>query len=200
LGATVLAFSVPRARAAGEVGGIKVGVNVASLDGDFADMGIDDHRIGLTAGLTFDVPVSRDVTFQSGLLYSQKGSEGSIEMSAFLPVPPGTIADVEVALDYVEIPLLLKGGRSGGFVLGGLSLGINTTAEISASYLGNSDTVDIGDSTEDIDLAVVLGFGYTSRDRRFSATAQYCLGMTDVDTGSGKEKTRTLSLAIGFSM
>lgn len=196
-----LAFVAAPAHARGEIIGFKLGVNVAEMEGDWADIGIDDYRIGFTAGLTVDVPVARGVSFQSGLLYSQKGAAGAIDASLFDPfAPPGTMADVELAFDYVDIPLLLKGGRGNGFFQGGLNIGIITNAEFSVTYMGSSETIDISDSTRDLDFSLVLGFGYRSRDRRFSATAQYSMGLEDAMTGSIEAKNRVLSLGVGFSM
>ncbi|MHC5058637.1 MAG: porin family protein [Planctomycetota bacterium] len=201
IAAALATIAVP-ALSGEEIIGVRIGVNAAQVEGYWADIGVDDYRIGLNAGLTIDVPVTRGVTLQSGLFYSQKGSEGEIDASTLFPVPPGTATIcIDVAFDSVDVPILLKaGGTSGGFVVGGLNIGIITAAELSMDLMGSTETMDIEDSTRDLDFSAVLGLGYTSRNGRFYVTAQYALGLEDVVTTSIEAKNRVLSFGIGFLM
>ncbi|MHC4505536.1 MAG: porin family protein [Planctomycetota bacterium] len=190
-------------RAGSPTGGFRIGVNFAKVTGDLADFGIDESKLGFTVGATADVPVTGAVSFQTGLLYTQKGGEGSIDASSMGPFfPPGTTFDFEVALDYLEVPLLLKVAPEGGgaYLLGGLSLGLNVRAELTVEYEGSTSTDDMGEYTEDAELSLVVGAGISSADGRATVGVQYSLGVTDLDEGpDGEMKTETLSVMAGVA-
>ncbi len=189
--------------AGGPKGGFRIGVNFAKVTGDMADFGIDESKLGFTVGATADVPLTNAVSFQTGLLYTQKGGEGSIDMSTMIPfVPPGTMIDFEIALDYLEVPLLLKVAPQGGgaYVLGGLSLGFNIRSELTSAYQGSTSTDDMGEYTKDTELSLVVGAGISSADGRATVGVQYSIGVTDLDESpNGEMKTETLSVTAGVS-
>lgn len=190
-------------RAGSPTGGFKIGVNLAKVTGDLADIGIDESKLGFCIGVTADIPVTPAVSFQTGFLYTQKGGEGSIDVSTMIPfVPPGSTIDFEIALDYVEVPLLLKVAPEGGgpYVLGGFSIGINMRAELTVEYMGDSSTEDMGEYTKDTELSLVVGAGISSADGRATVGIQYSLGVTDLDESpNGEMKTETLSVMLGVS-
>ena len=87
-------------------GGIKFGVNFATLSG-FNDASTT-QRMGLTAGGFVTIGLVPMLAFEPEVLFSMQGSK--LHFSASLP-PVQT--DVTAKLDYIQVPLLLRIGNSG---------------------------------------------------------------------------------------
>lgn len=189
-----------RSRRGGSASGsLALGVNLAKLTDDAEDMGVDDLKMGFCGGLLVEAPMSYDLSVLTGILFTQKGGEGSVDATPY--GFPGVVADVEMELDFVEFPLLLKvsGGRGQPYVVFGVSVGVNTRADLTVEALGYSDTMDIDDGTEDTEVSLIVGAG---APLGLSGTVglKYSLGMTDLDEGPGGEmRTRTVSVMIGVT-
>ncbi len=93
--------------------GIKVGVNAADISDIDADLpeinGVESQsRLGLTIGLTADVPFTPSLSIRPELLYVQKGYKSSFDVPAGVFDPEqGIEGSVTAEIDYLEVPLLL---------------------------------------------------------------------------------------------
>jgi len=160
-------------------GGVKVGVNFATVSGDIeADK---SARTGLVAGAFLTVPVAPAVAFQPEVLYSMqgvKGKDGSDEFTA--------------KIDEVQIPLLLRFGSNAGHLLVGPSIGFITRAKIKFG----SQEEDFKDDLKSTDIGIVVGAGVTVN--RFLIEGRYTAGMTNLnDGGSDDNKSRVFSVLVG---
>lgn len=144
---------------------------------------IDNYDVGFATGALLNLYLTDRVGLQSGLMFDRKGGKGKASLQAG---GLGTIsADIDVTLDYMEIPLALlvkiPAGTSVDFhVLGGGVVSFNTNAEISASAYGASESADIGDYTKNVDFGVLLGAGLSIPVQRVALVldARWTLGLT----------------------
>lgn len=163
-------------------GGIKVGVNLATLSG-FNDASTT-QRVGITAGGFMTFGLAPLITFEPEVLFSMQGSKLHFGTS-------GTIvsSDATAKLDYVQVPLLLRIGNSGKagaslYAVAGPTLGI----------LVRDDGV--ADQLKSTDFGVVAGVGVTVS--RLLLEGRYTAGLTDFNKGGTVYKNRVLSLLVGL--
>lgn len=83
-------------------GGPILGLNFSQVDGD-ADAGV--HKIGLQAGLGSYISLSEQFGIQLDILYSQKGSRYTREMSS---IAGPYFMTYKLKLAYIEMPLALQ--------------------------------------------------------------------------------------------
>lgn len=162
-------------------GGVKVGVNVATLSGD-----IDAEksaRTGLAVGGFLTVSKGGPLAFQPEVLFSAqgvKGKEGSDEIT--------------YKINEVQIPLLLRvNGSSGAHFLVGPSIGVITGAK--AEF--GSEEFDLKDDLKSTDVGLVVGAGMSVR--RFLIEARYTAGLTNIlaDGSSDVNKSRVFTVLFG---
>jgi hypothetical protein len=174
-------------------GGVKGGVNFATLNFD-PDPEVDfDSRTGIVVGGFVTFPVGAHFAVQPEVLYSQKGAQ-----STFLG------ADVKIKIDYVETPILLKYSTSGSggtsfYVFGGPSLGFKVAAESTASFSGETEEDDISEDIKSFDVGVVFGAGVQLG--RFSVDGRYTLGFTNIseeDVDEMKATNRAVAILAGL--
>lgn len=80
--------------------GAELGVTLSTFGGDGVE-GLDQHRTGFTAGLTAAYRIREGVHVETGLLWIEKGAEGSVQ-----GFEEAITADVR--LSYLQIPLLVR--------------------------------------------------------------------------------------------
>lgn len=188
------------ARAAEVTGGIRFGLNFAKVESEGAGFGpsFDEARTGICAGITVDIGLTDAFSIQTGLMYTQKGGEGTgINIE-------GKPADFEVRLDYVEIPALarfhLAGGRA--YVDAGISFGVNTDFLAVEVRPGSTSTTTDKDMVKDTEISLVLGGGaaFEVEKGKVSVGIQYSLGLTDCfEVTDVDSKSRALSIVVGYT-
>ena len=161
-------------------GGIKVGVNLATLSG-FNDPSTD-QRVGITAGGFMTFGLAPLIAFEPEVLFSMQGSKLHFGTS-------GVSSDVTAELDYVQVPLLLRIGNSGSagaslYAVVGPTLGILVRDE------------GVADELKSTDVGVVVGAGVTLS--RLLLEGRYTAGLTDFNKGGSVYKNRVLSLLVGL--
>ena len=164
-------------------GGIKVGVNLATLSG-FNDASTS-QRVGIMAGGFMTFGLTPMIAFEPEVLFSMQGSTLHFGTS-------GTIvsSDVTAKLDYIQVPLLLRIGNSGK---AGASL--YSVAGPTLGHLARNQGV--ADQLKSTDLGVVVGAGVTVS--RLLLEGRYTAGLTDFNKGGTVYKNRVLSLVIGLN-
>ncbi|MCR4878732.1 MAG: PorT family protein [Bacteroidales bacterium] len=121
LGVACLFFAMQNIEAQRFIGSVAAGVNFAQIEGD----GVHGfYKVGFNGGLGLTLPVNQKQTWQVSLelLYSQKGSlkkciPGSFDTTRYAPsmyldvdrtVPWDSTTKCKMALDYVQIPLMVR--------------------------------------------------------------------------------------------
>ncbi len=183
----ILAFAVT-ANAQVTTFGIKGGLTLASISGDDTD---DlDSSMGFMVGGFAAIPLSPAISIMPEVYYAQKGAKFDAE---------GT--DVDVNLDYIDIPILLKysivGDGATPYFLFGPSIGFNTTAEIAAE----DESEDLGDFVSSTDIGLVFGVGVDIQ--KFLIEVRYDLGLSNIwdvdDADSISNNNAVFGFLVGYT-
>ena len=183
----VAMFSTPAWAQVG--GGIKVGVNLATLSGFNDANGSTSQRTGLVAGAFVTFGLMPMIAIQPEVLFSMQGTKFHVGTS-------GVSTDATAKLDYVQVPVLLRIGNSGkdGASLYGI---VGPTFGLLLSAKQNGD--DIKSQLNNTDMGLVVGAGVSLS--RFLAEGRYTYGLTDlnkVEDPSGANHNRVISVLVGL--
>ncbi|MFT3979410.1 MAG: porin family protein [Ferruginibacter sp.] len=154
---------------------------------DFADGMLTTHdRTGFYVGLNTSIPVSKTVSIQPGLYYTQKGYElrgdFAIKGLEFL----GANAKARLQNDYIDIPILIKADVADGLQLFGgpqISYLSSSKLKVNADVLGFSvfnETMDAKEQFNQWDMGLVGGVGYEFKNG-FNINASYNYGLSKID-------------------
>ena len=181
--------------------GIKGGLNISNLSGDLMDD--YDHRVGLTIGAVVDISIPLSpVGVETGVYYSQKGAAFSDEFNI-----NGDLFNFDgtFKLDYLEVPILAKvnfgpPGPLGLHVVAGPYVSYLLNAEYDESINGGTETYDVSDDIEPIDIGLTGGLGvdFNLGLTKLNVQARYSMGMLDVEDGMDY-KNRVISVVAGFT-
>jgi hypothetical protein len=190
--------------------GMKVGVNMSTMSNlDWPENYDNMSKIGFLFGFLGEYRFNKYLGLQMELLYSPKGLKVKATES-------GVTVKVWESINYLEIPLLIKGSIPAGPVViyGNIGpyLGIGLTAKIGS----DPDTGDFEDpkfeegglSRIDFGLCFGAGVGFKIKRSLLFLDLRYGLGLTDVndiadaDKGDNYKKNcnRNFGIAIGYSM
>ena len=175
LGALVAAPLVSPAAQAQTTFGLRAGLNVSDLTGDDAPTN-SDPRLGFSGGVFANAPIGASGLYvQPEVLYSMKGV---------------TDDDATLALDYVEVPLLLGYAvpvSQNGLMFGayaGPALGVKVRENLSQDFGTITGSAD-SDLFEDPDLGAAVGA--TVGAGAFGVDARYTFGVLDALEPEGSE-------------
>jgi hypothetical protein len=181
----------------------KIGMSLyqASVDKKYPEYDKILPKVGLTAGIVYEVPLTGKVSFMPGIFFVQKGfiykhehtdnGEGSYELNKFT-----------VKLNYIEIPVLVKVNIGSKFyVTAGPSIGYALSGKRTQGYkydygtthLGFTRTIDVkfkdvpeghtGDTYEFInnrvDVGIQLGGGVELWNKMI-VELRYNVGLTRI--------------------
>lgn len=198
--------SAGAAEARGLVGkGVKAGLAVSNIGGEFGEVLNGDARIGLSGGVFVTIGLGGVFQLQPELLWVAKGATDQMTLTDPAGTPVGT-QDFTYALDYLEIPVLLRIAPATGApirpsLLVGPALAIKLSSRMNSSGpLGNlGQDLDFVSGT---DLGLVLGVGVDlgGGPGRFLLDARYTLGLTNVWGSQSALNARngTLALMAGY--
>jgi len=143
-------------------GSAVLGINLAQIDGD--DL-VGFNKLGLTGGLKLDYPATKKIDVSLEMLYSERGSTGSIAQG---------IAAQSTTLRYIELPLVAS--IKDWYVEKGDYHKVSAHAGLSAGYLINVSTSTNSfpgnDDVAQVDIGYVLGINYRFT-RRVGLTIRY---------------------------
>ena len=147
--------------------GIKGGINVSTL-ANFPYDGTD-WRLGWHAGLLSHIHVTPAFSLQPEVVYSSQGAK----LSDYI----NNDQDLNLKLNYINIPLLLQYNFNNGFRLqGGPQVGFLISV---ADKVGDQELNSIGTNDfKTVDFSVPLGISYLSVSG-FGADARYNIGVTN---------------------
>jgi len=159
--------------------GVRGGVTQATFYGD--DVASNDFRPGFTGGVFLNYQVNEAFAIQPEVLYSVRGAKNHFNEA-------GTVQDVRVRQDVIEIPVLLKLSAPTAPVTPrlyvGPALGFVTNSEINGA--------DADDSFNDVDFSGVVGgeIAYALDKGPLSEVAldgRYNLGLVDLGDAPSAE-------------
>lgn len=175
--------------------GVSGGLSLANLRGDDV-MGDLSTRTGFNIGGFVDFPLGGIVFLAPGLAYVQKGAE----------VRSGPVE--EFAIDYLEIPLLLRVAASDRAPFGiDLLLGPTFAFQVRCDAVVAGSSVSCDDDTalsKTFDLGAAFGVGVSyafSPGMALLATALWDLGLTSIDESPQDRdvKNETILLNLGVA-
>lgn len=168
--------------------GLKLGLNVSNIYGYDKSF---DSRVGGHFGLILRNRISENISIQPELLYSTQGVTEETDN-----------VDITMKLDYLNLPLMFQFHTNQNFALEvGPQFGYLLNAEIKGEQGDNSESVDIKDDCNKLDLGLNLGVQYET-ESGFIVHARYNLGISNIfeddneDGDNGKHSV--ISLGIGF--
>lgn len=192
--------------------GASGGVSIADISSDEVEE--TESVTGADVGLDVYLGLGGPVSLRSGVRYVQKGVETRF-------VDDGVGIDVELGLDYVEIPLLLQAdfrgdGPFGVHLHAGPTIAFETSCDVDLraavgdqafTFEGDCDEQAVefdGIETESVDFGILLGggVGYVVSERfDLFGEVTYDIGLVDVFAEDGIEaKNRALGIRAGFSI
>ncbi|MGB4293177.1 MAG: porin family protein [Bacteroidales bacterium] len=172
--------------------GIKAGLSLANAQYEYSGTSISTSNLtGVQAGLIGEVIISNEIYFNSGILFSQKGTKMSL-----LGV------EIDFPINYFEIPLNLAYKYDLGtvklFAQAGPYFGIGLSAKMKGG--GFEETIDFGSETDQIkrlDLGINFGAGIEIKKVRLGIN--YGLGLTNLSNDSDElMKNGVLSFSVGI--
>lgn len=184
--------------------GIKAGLNISSLTFDESELN-SSSKTGFTAGLMVDVPIAKNFSLQSELLYSQQGAKTSFfDQDVTNSNYKGTIE-----LNYLNIPLMLK-----YYVIKGLSvqagpqigLLLKANNKYQDNFLGyeNQESFNLKKYSSGVDTSVNFGLGYQFKDK-FYTDVRYNLSYSNVFKDGDANyfinhdmKNRVFQISVGY--
>jgi hypothetical protein len=191
--------------------GPRLGINLAkwSTDDSADEILTIDNRLGLLAGGVLELRFNDNLALQPEINFIQKGFK--TELAVFDTVPD---TEVRFILNYLEIPVLLKVGKSFGSarfdVLAGPSFGYAINGKTRTKFNLDGDESDIGQSVDfeeaglkRFDMSVQVGAAFTfglGEKTDLFIDGRYLLGLTNLnDTGDDSEaRNRGIAFSAGL--
>jgi len=163
-----------------------------------------NNRTGFYAGAAANIPVSKIISVEPGLFYSQKGYEMKGELNVKGASFIGANAKAQLNTHYVDLPVLLKANINGLQVFAGPQVSylakadLRTTAGVMGINLFNRRM----DATEELnrwDAGVKGGVGYQFKNG-FNVSASYDHGLSRLDADKNVDAyNRAFKVGVGFT-
>lgn len=167
--------------------GVKVGLNIANLNG-YQDTFVDSKPVvGVNAGVFIEVPLSENFAFQPEVLFSMQG--GDYNMSENFG------EKTSIKLNYVNVPMMFKYKQKGLNIEFGPQLGVMLSGKINVEQtqvLANGNTLTETEKYNMLtkenhskklgsryDFGVNMGLSYDFT-RNFFAGVRYNWGFTSI--------------------
>ncbi len=180
--ALVAAWLPGTATAMGIEKGIKAGVNLASFRGEFADIADAKTRTGFVVGGFLALGFAPDLAVQVEALFSQKGAKFEGVRTDEIGDPLGE-SDTFVKLDYMEVPVLLRGTLLRGSPVQpvyflGPTVGFSLGGTVESDGVPDEDLEDL----KGVDLGLALGAGarFALAGQKVTAEFRWTTGFTDI--------------------
>lgn len=207
--ALLLSVSLANPTAAQVRFGVDAGLSRSTLSGDLDDA---DARTGLRIGGHLIAPLSGALSLQAGATFVQKGASQRVDFSDV----GGGSGDLELQLDYFEIPLLARADFGTGPVrahlLAGPALAFEVGCAIDATVSEGGTEVNVSTDcsdddfdleTESVDLGLLFGGGLTwAATSRLDVGAQlgYNVGLRNIDASAEGGEVNNRALYAGLTL
>lgn len=195
-----LAFILPSSVVAQVEIGAKIGINYASADIEltYGESSKPSIRRGFLMGAVMDVGIGGPLSLQFEPQYVRKGYRLD-DTSA------GDNYTVILNLDYVEMPVLLKGSwhwdKFQAYAFAGPSLGFRMAAQVSSVFPNSYETRHVEYSTKEIDLSLDLGAGVgfqVGPHATLFTDARISRGLIDISTDAHSYHSNDFKVGVGI--
>lgn len=192
--------------------GLRAGINLAKWETEeLEEEGDIKNRLGLLGGAVLELRFNENFAIQPEINFLQKGVK--VEYSVSDPILGNYSGSTNIYLNYLEVPVALKVGRSfGGMradLLAGPSFGYGLNGKSKDSYTFNGvtekDESDIDfkeDEIKRIDLGLQIGatvsFGFGENTRLF-VDGRYLFGFTNIVDSGDSEDPKVYNRGIALS-
>jgi len=166
---------------------------------------------GFAGGLSLTVPLTRNVSFASEILYAMKGTKDKIDVysteSSFPPNPTGTSK-----ISYIEVPILFRASFGSWALRPFLTAGPEVAFKVACSFRvagvdrfldGTSNcsygTYVVESGVKSTDIGAVIGAGLSSG--RLSISVRYDIGLSNSSTDpfGAYSKNRAIMAVVGIA-
>ncbi|MEM1322824.1 MAG: porin family protein [Bacteroidota bacterium] len=189
-------------------GGLNVAFNNLIFDQSLSEIKQRGNLSGLALSLPIEYPSGRMFSFQSGLIYIQKGTRFNYEETS-----SGQSFSSKYIIDYLELPLAGKlglevkpfrlyvlGGTHIGYALNMKSVRLSNDPDLPFRETRPLDFELTGISRWDISLMIGGGFeAYISEGRRLFVEMRFNAGIKDIDEADDVEvynESRTFTMGM----
>lgn len=177
--------------------GVKAGLNLASISGT----GIEDSegRTSFHAGVVGEFSISEKFSFQPELIYSSQGATYGFLVEG-IEDSPDMKYDVELKLDYLNIPLIGKYYvREGLSIETGPQIAFLLSSELETEIDGEAQETEEIENIAGSDFAWVLGMGY-KMDIGLNFGARYNFGLININKAkeTGNLNNGVFQLSVGY--
>jgi Outer membrane protein beta-barrel domain len=133
--------------------GAVLGLDRCAINGDAPPNTSYGGGMGLIAGVQGELALGENIALSLQPMFTQR----STALTAADSEEPTGERELELSLDYIAVPLVLKLSAAGGrtYVAGGMDIAFLTEARITGGGLDE----DVTASFQDVDVGAVLGFG-----------------------------------------
>ena len=176
--ASAVALRAGEARAAAI--GAQLGVDRGRIDGDAPPNSEYTSKYGLVAGIQGELGFAQDLSLSLQPSYIHR-------LNGVLFAPStrgGSPTEVELAFDYISVPLVVKFAKAGGrtYVSGGVTTDFVTAATLS----GAGPDRDVKTAYKSTAFGALLGFGvvFPAGRTRFTTELRFVQGITNMTTGA----------------
>ena len=181
--AAALVVSAAFAQSSVNVGG-RAAVDYGSAWGDKSDA---EWGAGFNAGINLKVGINDMLSFVPGL-------EIDLRRITSEDTYRGETLEETLSMWYLDIPLALRINANPQFFIdAGLYLGVMLSAEDTREAMGQSASMDVGDSMESIDIGILAGVGFNVMPN-LDVNFRLALGLTEMVKEAKGSKNMRLQL------
>ena len=170
-----LSLSMPRSAPAASVGAL-LGLNRCAISGDAPPNTAYGAGAGLMAGVQGDFALTSDLSLSLQPMFVQRRTT----IRAADAEESGDERQLDLDLDYISVPVLVKFGASGGrtYFAGGLDVSFLSSASVS----GEGVDEDIKSLLHSTDVGAVFGFGvvFPMGRPRLTTEIRYVQGLVNL--------------------
>jgi hypothetical protein len=161
--------------------GAMFGVNSGGISGDAPQDAEYTDRAGGIAGVQCEFGIARDILLSLQPMYVRRGTGITVADAT----SSSQERDLELALDYVAVPVVAKFAGLGGrtYFAGGVDVAFLS----GATLFDDTAETDVKDRFNGVDVGALLGFGVVVPVGRPKLTveARYVLGLMDLGDNAG---------------
>ena len=195
--AFILFFSAAKSQESQTRFGVTAGLSIANWNIKASGMSIGTQSVtGFTGGVLAFMPLSSNISLQTGLNYVQKGTKVDDQ--------GGDITTAK--LNYIELPLNIVYNHEGFHIGAGPSVAMGLSGTMKSTSQGTTETSDVtfGSGDNDVarfDIGANLTAGYVLPSG-FMLSANYNFGLSNLQPGTsssdGKVTNRYFGIRIGY--
>ncbi len=163
----------------------------------------EKSKIGMTAGLMADIPISKNFSFQTAANFVQKGTKSENSYGGTTEKSSTTVNCIEVPLDFLyNVP-----GNGGNFFVGAgpsFAFCISAKSTYDDGSGPTSESLNIGNSDDDDIRGIDMGANFTTGYRfknGFLLSVNYNAGLSNVvpgESNGAKVKSSYFGLKLGY--